>query len=37
MDSKEFWISKNLTEKAAIVLADLGIDTFEDLVGSTSF
>jgi Sigma-70, region 4 len=34
MNSKDFWLSKNLTERAAIVLADMGIDTFEDLVGS---
>lgn len=34
MNSKDFWLSKKLSEKAAILLADLGIDTFEDLVGS---
>ena len=34
MNSKNFWISKNLTERAAIVLSDMGIDTLEELVGS---
>jgi hypothetical protein len=34
MNSKDFWLSKQLTEQAAVVLANMGIHTCEDLVGS---
>jgi len=34
MNSKDFWLSKKLTERAALLLAGMGIDTFEDLIGS---
>ena len=34
MNSKDFWLSKQLTEQAANVLTNMGIHTCEDLVGS---